>query len=346
MAKRIGLFFAALAGAMFLMQATVGGVGAQGSVTVRKAATQPRDSLHIVPSVNENIIVLEYLMQMGQISAELEKIQRIFEREMPGNQSITITRNMSATLQGLQQNAQDRLFQIKVMCSAPVARSAWLGIGVSEWKYANLSDVRTPLPYPLVSDVEPRSPAATAGLEPGDEIRQVDGVDVRGRQLAEFIKVPGKKLNLTIQRDGAVQTVHAVLDSGRARVPEACEAATSSPTVRILIQRDSTLAHKAKINPMDTRDTFWFNSAPKGPINATRAAGAKPGVRVLHVTINSHADRGGLRREDMVKSVNKKPVTNLEDFKVAIQAHEKLNRTKFDLEVIRDEKVVALEIPR
>ncbi len=387
MTTRIVGVIGTFVGAICVLQVTVGGVGAQDPITLRKPVTVTRDTFRLLPPVNENIVVFGYLMQMGQISAELEKIQRLFESEMPGER-LTVMRNLSATVQGLQQNAQDRLFQIRTICSAHhVAPPAWLGIAVSEWDYARRPLVQTSLPYPLVSDVEPRSPAAAAGLEPGDEILKVDGVDLQRRQLEEFIKVPGKKLSLTIKRDGALKTMHAVLDSGRARVPEACKAATGSPMVRVLIQRDSELSRRIKINPLNARDTLpgkgaativretmgpdivtlfipgssvamhsgemssyavfstlgaFFSSANVS--HPADASGTRPGVRVLHVLLDGQADQGGLKREDVVTRVNKKTVTSIVEFKEALILNERLKRV--DLEVIRDQKVIPVSIPR
>jgi len=66
--------------------------------------------------------------------------------------------------------------------------------------YAGLS----PQVDPVVTSVQPRSPAAAAGLQPGDRIVAVDGVAVR--HFYDLVRLiapnPGKVLHLTVVRDG------------------------------------------------------------------------------------------------------------------------------------------------
>jgi S1-C subfamily serine protease len=66
----------------------------------------------------------------------------------------------------------------------------------------------------FVTDVVPGSGAADAGLEPGDVITEVDGTAVRGPDdVRQHVRdhEPGDELRLTIQRDGAEQTLTATL---------------------------------------------------------------------------------------------------------------------------------------
>ncbi len=52
--------------------------------------------------------------------------------------------------------------------------------------------------YPVVSSVEPGSPAARAGVEPYDTIVSLNGLDARGRSLDRFVREPGEKLTVTL----------------------------------------------------------------------------------------------------------------------------------------------------
>jgi membrane-associated protease RseP (regulator of RpoE activity) len=53
-----------------------------------------------------------------------------------------------------------------------------------------------------VQTVQPGSPAARAGLEPGDTIVAVNRTDGRVRSLEPYLREPGAKLNLTVAREG------------------------------------------------------------------------------------------------------------------------------------------------
>lgn len=70
-----------------------------------------------------------------------------------------------------------------------------------------------------VLEVIPRSPAAKAGIEPGDIIRKIDGKDVdRQNFISEFIrsKKPGDKISIEIWKDtggqGETKTIEATLE--------------------------------------------------------------------------------------------------------------------------------------
>jgi len=67
-----------------------------------------------------------------------------------------------------------------------------------------------------IASVMEDTPAEKAGLKDGDIIRKINGKEINGRQHAqETIRSyePGDKVELVVERDGAEQTVHAVLGS-------------------------------------------------------------------------------------------------------------------------------------
>src|SRR5271157_3210510 len=94
---------------------------------------------------------------------------------------------------------------------------AYLGVGVIELtdervKALNLGDDRGV----EVKRVEENSPAAKAGLKENDVILEVNGKPVEN--IEQFIRSiaegqPGAKVDLTIWRNGARQTLSATLDS-------------------------------------------------------------------------------------------------------------------------------------
>lgn len=62
-----------------------------------------------------------------------------------------------------------------------------------------------------VTSVQPKSPADLAGIRPADELVTVDGIDVRGRTVADVVTrlrgKPGSQVTVEISRDGRRQSV-------------------------------------------------------------------------------------------------------------------------------------------
>jgi membrane-associated protease RseP (regulator of RpoE activity) len=52
--------------------------------------------------------------------------------------------------------------------------------------------------YPVVTAVEPGSPAARAGITPNDTIVSINRRDTRGRALDQFVREPGEKLTVSL----------------------------------------------------------------------------------------------------------------------------------------------------
>src|SRR5687768_15842325 len=102
--------------------------------------------------------------------------------------------------------------QTSVMVQPPVG---WFGVTLSD---EGLLDERGGTffqGYPVVSEVEPNSPAAKAGVLPGDILVSFNSHDMRGSvfQLRSWLK-PGAPFELRLQRKDGIRVVHGTL--GRA----------------------------------------------------------------------------------------------------------------------------------
>jgi C-terminal processing protease CtpA/Prc len=89
------------------------------------------------------------------------------------------------------------------------AERGWFGIGVNiEADGEAASQVVHAV---TIESVSPDSPAARAGLAPGDVILEADGLPLRGLKMSELReamgKATGESLHLKVRRSGAVRVV-------------------------------------------------------------------------------------------------------------------------------------------
>jgi serine protease Do len=146
----------------------------------------------------------------------------------------------------------------------------------------------------LVSQVEPDSPGAKAGLKVGDVITQVNGkkVDDAGQlQVVISQQRPGTKVDLGIIRDGKSQTVPVTLealDSKRSDAKAGQEHGKARWGLGLM-----------ELEP-DVRDQLQL------PANVH-------GVVVTNVQPGSPADNAGISRGDVIAEVNRKNVQSVSD---------------------------------
>jgi S1-C subfamily serine protease len=108
-------------------------------------------------------------------------------------------------------------------------------------------------PYPRVVRVERTSPAERAGIEAGDVIVKINGVDMRGRDPGDFITKPGAALDLHVDSEGRSREVHVELapppawEWGRTGFPPACQMGLNPSDVFMLLHHDSLAASALNI---------------------------------------------------------------------------------------------------
>jgi serine protease Do len=151
----------------------------------------------------------------------------------------------------------------------------------------------------LVSQVEPDSPGAKAGLKVGDIVTGVDGKkaeDAGQLQLAISMRRPGTKVNLEIMRDGKTMTVPVTLEGLNARNDEAARPGQEHGKARWgLGLMDLT---------PDVREQLQLPASVHGAV----VANVQPG---------SPADNAGISRGSVIVEVNRQ---NVKDSKEAKQA--------------------------
>lgn len=144
----------------------------------------------------------------------------------------------------------------------------------------------------VVSRVAPDSPAEKAGIKEGDIVVSLDGKPIKNastlRNAVGLLSI-GKKVELGVIREGKERKIKAVIGEPQAEKQEA-----------------ATLHKK-------------LEGATLGELAETHALFGKiQGVIVLDVDQGSAAWSAGLRKNDIITSVNRKPVKNLKEFDKAV----------------------------
>jgi serine protease Do len=170
----------------------------------------------------------------------------------------------------------------------------------------------------LVASVSPDSPAAKAGLQPGDVLTSVDGHAVASpRELAQMVAndKPGDEAQIALIRDGSNKTLSVKLAS----MPDQQQTADAG-------QQDDQHQGRiglalAPLNP-DLREQLQLPERARGAV----VAGVQPG---------SAAEQAGLREGDLVIGVGSKAVTSPSEAVAAIRTATKAGHG-VDLRIMRD----------
>jgi len=247
--------------------------------------------------------------------------------------------------------------------SSPIETpTGWLGVRLSDEALFNQSGDAFFGRYPVVSSVEPGSPAAKAGVLPGDEILTFNSHDMRGGtlQLSRWLK-PGAAFVLRVRRNEGVRSVRGVLG----RRPDGWEqqiVVQVTPNEQIFLpggaeeRATGTGLQQSRVRmrvdgPTPPRlpsllvpalglgrGVYPFAGAEFTALNSdlSDVLGVKPeGVFVANVVEGSIAREAGLRGGDVVVMADKIKIENPNDLVRAIRSADERSVT---LQVIRKHK--------
>jgi len=177
----------------------------------------------------------------------------------------------------------------------------WLGVGIQEVtaELAGKFGIKD-TDGVLVNDVFENEPAYRAGIKPGDIISKVNGRPIEtpsGLSRSVAALLPGAKIDLEIVRNGERRQV--VVDLGERKEDAVVASIPPPPPVPEL---------KLGINVQDLTPEL----AEKFKIKD------KKGALVGKVEVGSAAQEQGLREGDLIKEVNRQPVTTADEFKSAV----------------------------
>jgi S1-C subfamily serine protease len=225
--------------------------------------------------------------------------------------------------------------------------TGWFGVRISDQALLNESGDAFFDKYPVVSSVEPGSPAAKAGVQPGDVLLTFNSHDMRGGslQLSNWLKA-GAPFELRLRRNSGVRVVRGVLQP---RPPgwEQRMIVEVSPTEEMLmrggneaedapgiLQQTGTLGARSPRNPPRLpsvlvpalglgRGIYPFAGAEFTALNQDLCdvLGVKPkGVFVTNVVDGSIARGAGLRGGDVVVMADHIAIDNPNDLVRAIRS--------------------------
>jgi serine protease Do len=156
----------------------------------------------------------------------------------------------------------------------------------------------------LVGDVTAGGPADKAGIKRGDVITAINGTDVESStQLRNMIAEaePGKKATVQLLRDGKTIDVDVVLGE-RPKDPANRESGNAPP--------DQSSMKKFGLSVQDL--------SPE--LARTLGYAKDAGVVVTAVSPGSVAEEAGVKKNDLIKEVNRQPVHSIKEFRDAMEA--------------------------
>jgi serine protease Do len=195
----------------------------------------------------------------------------------------------------------------------------------------------------LVRSVVPGEPAARAGLQQGDVIVKVNGQDVTPDETVSYIianTTVGSRVPLEIIRDGRRQTV--TVQVGQRPTEEELAAKQGGGDA----DQDQALGQEAPVVP---GSALGLSLQPLNPqiVRALNLPANVRGVVITSVDPNSDASDKGIRRGDVVLSVNRQPVTTPAQVLAAVDGARRAGRSSVLLLVKRGqapEAFVGVEI--
>ncbi|MGH9658704.1 MAG: PDZ domain-containing protein [Bryobacteraceae bacterium] len=218
--------------------------------------------------------------------------------------------------------------------------TSFLGVGVREItaeraRSLNLSEERGV----EVNSVEDDSPAAKAGLKPGDVVLDYNGQRVEGlEQFIRFVRETpvGRQTKILISRAGATQTLTATIG-----------ARDSSLIVRHGDEVAITLPRIPEIRLPDTPRVFTSWRSPVLGIESESLSsqladffGVKDGVLVRSVTKGSAAEKAGLKAGDVITKVDDKRVAGPREIASMLRPA----RKNITLTVVREKREMTINV--
>lgn len=155
----------------------------------------------------------------------------------------------------------------------------------------------------VLTNIESGTPAERAGLQPGDVVTAVNGepvADSNSLRLRISRTAPGTPVKLTVQRAEGPKEVAVTLG----QLPGNDKDDEGQPDLR---GGNRSPLQGVSVDDLDEQTARQLQLSP-----------TTKGVVVTDVEVASTAYEAGLRRGDVIQSVNRKPVSSVRDFETAV----------------------------
>jgi S1-C subfamily serine protease len=226
----------------------------------------------------------------------------------------------------------------------------WIGIVVSgpatEFRMQDGELFVRYLTYPLITSVDPSSPAQRAGLAPNDTLLAYNGRDVLNSDISMTTLLrPQSKVTIRVRRDGGVRDFPVIVapapsrivqrrvDELRDQIPWAIAGVPSAPAFPNVAPPApvSTTAPRLPRTGVMVRTplpppamTFTFNNGVVGAVMVPlteglgRLTGVQSGVFITNAPVGSPAAESGLRDGDVIVKVDGNPVRSVPEVRALI----------------------------
>jgi len=191
---------------------------------------------------------------------------------------------------------------------------AWLGVQIKNLTRQLRKELDTKARFGVVVDnVLDDSPAADAGIEPGDVIVKFDGKTVR--RVKDLTRAMKKKksdeeVSVELMRGNERQKIVVTLGER----PKNQLWFSDEPGFRFKKTPSAFLG--IEVHEMDENLARYFN------------VDANEGLLVTAVEKDSPADKGGIESGDVITSIDDKDIQNIDDFSDVLQEHGKGDRVE------------------
>jgi serine protease Do len=269
--------------------------GLTGSVTAGIVSAKGRNGLHM--NMYEDFIQTDAAINPGNSGGPLVNL----EGKVVGINAAIRTRTGGFQGVGLAVASNLAKTIVKSLEKDGVVRRGYLGVQIKDLS----EDVANQLGLPgkdgvIIGRVYPKSPAAAAGLKPGDVVVAINDKPVKeGRMLQTVVTgLPlHKAVPITVVRDGKKQTLQITIEEQPEKFGTFTEGETRSPRGQDETVSLDKIGVQVSELSADMKDELGYDKSAKG-------------VVITQVDEGSAAGRIGLRKGMLIVKIDKKPVAN------------------------------------